>query len=127
MADGMRCQQNWSQSAICSEYDLPKNAEPYAKLARQMALPQTACLALPGPIGPVPGTPNGRAWYSEEDEDESPTVSIILCLLCLVGSVGVIQLLSGRAPHNLYVRKYMHKTYSVKPCHLSCCMFGMLH
>ncbi|DBA84147.1 TPA: hypothetical protein ACH3X1_006618 [Trebouxia sp. C0004] len=48
-------------------------SEPYAKLARQMALPQTACLALPGPIGPVPGTPNGRAWYSEEDEDESLT------------------------------------------------------
>ncbi|KAA6426411.1 MAG: hypothetical protein FRX49_03522, partial [Trebouxia sp. A1-2] len=47
--------------------------EPYAKLARQMALPQTACLALPGPIGPVPGTPNGRAWYNEEDEDESLT------------------------------------------------------
>ncbi|DBB02306.1 TPA: hypothetical protein ACH3X3_011319 [Trebouxia sp. C0006] len=47
--------------------------EPYAKLARQMALPQTACLALPGPIGRVPGTPNGRAWYSEEDEDKSPT------------------------------------------------------
>ena len=52
-----------------------------------MALPQTACLALPGPIGPVPGTPNGRAWYSEEDEDESPTVSITICLPCLFGYV----------------------------------------
>lgn len=49
-------------------------AEPYAKLARQMALPQTACLALPGPIGPVPGTPTGRAWYNEEDEEEHATV-----------------------------------------------------
>ena len=33
-----------------------------------MALPQTACLALPGPLGPVIGTPNGRAWFDEEDE-----------------------------------------------------------
>lgn len=49
--------------------------EPYAKLARQMALPQTACLALPGPIGPVLGTPTGRAWYNEEDEDNGLTVS----------------------------------------------------
>ncbi|KAL3131160.1 hypothetical protein ABBQ38_000465 [Trebouxia sp. C0009 RCD-2024] len=44
--------------------------EPYARLARQMALPQTACLALPGPLGPVLGTPTGRAWFHEEDEAE---------------------------------------------------------
>jgi len=93
-----RCQQNWSQSAICSEYDLPKNAEPYAKLARQMALPQTACLALPGPIGPVPGTPNGRAWYTEEDEDESATVSMTTFPPHPFGSSWVIQLLLDGAP-----------------------------
>ena len=59
-------------------------AEPYAKLARQMALPQTACLALPGPIGPVLGTPMGRAWYNEEDEDDGPTVRFAaFCSYCL--------------------------------------------
>lgn len=57
-------------------------AEPYAKLARQMALPQTACLALPGPIGPVPGTPTGRAWYQEEDEAEHATVRRTSWVLC---------------------------------------------
>lgn len=49
-------------------------AEPYARLGRQMALPQTACLALPGPLGPVAGTPNGRAWFDEEDEAEAAEV-----------------------------------------------------
>ena len=39
-----------------------------------MALPQTACLALPGPLGPVPGTPKGRAWFREEDEAECSEV-----------------------------------------------------
>ncbi len=52
-------------------------AEPYIKLGRQMSLPQTACLALPGPIGPVPGTPNGRAWYVEEDEEEPSPVTLL--------------------------------------------------
>ena len=33
-----------------------------------MALPQTASLALAGPLGPVPGTACGRAWYAEDDE-----------------------------------------------------------
>ena len=75
---------------------LAKNAEPYAKLARQMALPQTACLALSGPIGPVPGTPNGRAWYSEEDENESLTVrltllSAVFCLVYMSHTVAVRQ------------------------------------
>lgn len=46
-------------------------AELYAKLGRQMALPQTACLALPGPLGPVLGTSKGRAWFDEEDEAEA--------------------------------------------------------
>lgn len=48
--------------------------EPYARLGRQMALPQTACLALPGPLGPVAGTPRGRAWFDEEDEAEATEV-----------------------------------------------------
>lgn len=52
-------------------------AEPYAKLGRQMALPQTACLALPGPLGPVAGTPNGRAWFDEEDEVEATEVQAL--------------------------------------------------
>lgn len=45
-----------------------------------MALPQTACLALPGPLGPVPGTPHGRAWFSEEDEAEVEEVQASLAL-----------------------------------------------
>lgn len=54
-------------------------AEPYARLGRQMALPQTACLALPGPLGPVPGTPSGRAWFDEEAEAEVPTSLALPC------------------------------------------------
>lgn len=66
-----------------------------------MALPQTACLALPGPIGPVPGTPNGRAWYNEEDEDESLTVSMTTFPPHPFGSVCIIQLLQAERlkPH----------------------------
>ena len=45
------------------------HAEPFARLAQQMALPQTASLALSAPLGPVPGTAKGRAWFAEEDED----------------------------------------------------------
>lgn len=45
----------------------------YAKLARQMALPQTASLALAGPVGPIPGTAWGRAWYAEDDEAQPYT------------------------------------------------------
>ena len=47
-----------------------------------MALPQTACLALPGPLGPVLGTLNGAAWFGEDDEAEAiqvqacPTLSL---------------------------------------------------
>ena len=54
-------------------------AEPYARLGLQMALPQTACLALPGPMGPVPGTPTGRAWFDEEDEAEVLAASALAC------------------------------------------------
>ena len=44
-----------------------------------MALPQTACLALPGPLGPVLGTPTGRAWFDEEDEAEVQTAFALAC------------------------------------------------
>lgn len=36
--------------------------EPYAQLARKMALPQTSALAISGPL-PVPFTENGKAWF----------------------------------------------------------------
>ena len=57
----------WTSVVDC----MPCHAEPFIKLGRQMSLPQTACLALPGPLGPVPGTTFGRAWYSEDDEDNT--------------------------------------------------------
>jgi predicted esterase len=41
---------------------------PFAKLAQQLALPQTASLALPGPL-PVPETGGGRAWMTAFDDD----------------------------------------------------------
>ena len=41
-------------------------AEPFAKLAAQMGLPQTATLALPGPM-PILGLPVGRAWFDAFD------------------------------------------------------------
>jgi predicted esterase len=40
----------------------------FARLARQLALPQTATLALPGPLE-VPGTEGGRAWHAAFEED----------------------------------------------------------
>jgi predicted esterase len=39
-----------------------------AALAQRMALPQTACLALSGPL-PVPETDGGRAWFEVFDSD----------------------------------------------------------
>lgn len=39
-----------------------------AALAKRMALPQTACLALSGPLA-VPETDGGRAWFTVFDED----------------------------------------------------------
>ena len=45
--------------------DTPK---PYAALARRMALPQTAVLALAGPLE-VPETGGGRAWLQAFDDD----------------------------------------------------------
>ncbi len=71
-----------------------------------MVLPQTACLALPGPIGPVPGTPNGRAWYSEEDDDGSFTVRLTLCLPCLVC---LYESYSEMAFQNLHVCSHIHE------------------
>lgn len=53
------------QQAVCL------HADAYAKLAHQMALPQTASLALAGPLGPIPGTTCGRAWYNEDDEAQA--------------------------------------------------------
>ena len=71
-------------------------AEPYARLGRQMELPQTACLVLPGPLGPVPGTPQGRAWFDEEDEEELAEVSAVRStanIMCIVdGSFDVYTL-----------------------------------
>ena len=59
-----------------------------------MALPQTACLALPGPYGPVPGTSAGRAWYLEKDEEQDPAVRFKTCALpvavsCAVSAAGL--------------------------------------
>ena len=45
--------------------DTPK---PYAALAKRMALPQTATLALAGPIE-VPESNGGRAWLQAFDDD----------------------------------------------------------
>ena len=39
-----------------------------AALAKSMALPQTASLALPGPLT-VPETGGGRAWFQAFDDD----------------------------------------------------------
>ena len=39
-----------------------------AALARRMALPQTASLALSGPLI-IPETDGGRAWFTTYDED----------------------------------------------------------
>lgn len=55
-----------------------------------MALPQTACLALPGPLGPVPGTPRGRAWFAEEDEVEAEEVQASLALSHVASEVHVL-------------------------------------
>lgn len=41
-------------------------AVPFAKLAKQLALPQTATLALPAPL-PIPGLPEGRMWFEAVD------------------------------------------------------------
>jgi hypothetical protein len=41
---------------------------PFARLAQQLALPQTASLALPGPAE-VPETDGGRAWHTAFDGD----------------------------------------------------------
>ena len=45
--------------------DTPK---PYAALAKRMQLPQTASLALAGPLE-VPETNGGRAWLQVFDDD----------------------------------------------------------
>ena len=37
-------------------------------LAQRMALPQTACLALSGPL-PAPETDGGRMWYTTFEDD----------------------------------------------------------
>eukprot|EP00897_Mesotaenium_endlicherianum_P011000 jgi/Mesen1/9929/ME000070S09215 len=42
--------------------------ETYAQLARQMALLQTATLALSGPLA-IPETDGGRAWFKSHDEN----------------------------------------------------------
>ncbi len=39
---------------------------PFARLAKQMALPRTACLALVGPLA-VPFA--GRAWFTAFDDE----------------------------------------------------------
>ena len=51
-----------------------------------MALPQTASLALAGPLGPIPGTTQGKAWYNEDDEGRpftevarSPFADVLPC------------------------------------------------
>lgn len=50
-----------------------------------MALPQTASLALPGPLGAVPGTIKGRAWFAEEDEEEplSEVIAFVMMIAAL--------------------------------------------
>ena len=45
-------------------------AEPFAALARQLALPQTATLALGGPLA-VPESDGGRAWHDAFAADGS--------------------------------------------------------
>ncbi|KAK3280976.1 hypothetical protein CYMTET_11208, partial [Cymbomonas tetramitiformis] len=41
---------------------------PYANLAKKMKLPQTATLAISGPLE-IPMTDGGRAWYTAFDDD----------------------------------------------------------
>lgn len=58
-------------------------AAPFAKLAVQMALPQTATLAVPGPL-PVAGTDGGRAWF--QAFDESGEVIAVRQPRCVIGA-----------------------------------------
>jgi hypothetical protein len=47
---------------------VPAPYAPTTALAQRMGLPQTACLALSGPL-PVPETDGGRAWFTMFDDD----------------------------------------------------------
>lgn len=52
----------------CTTWSLQDTPKPYAALAARMALPQTATLALAGPME-VPETDGGRAWFQAFDEE----------------------------------------------------------
>ncbi len=39
----------------------------FAALAKQMALPQTACIVVAGPLS-IPETDGGRAWFKAFDD-----------------------------------------------------------
>jgi hypothetical protein len=52
-----------------------------AALAQRMQLPQTACLALSGPLV-VPETGGGRAWFTAFD-DKWELIQVHMGLLCV--------------------------------------------
>jgi hypothetical protein len=58
---------------------------PFARLAKQMALPRTACLALGGPLA-VPFA--GRAWFTAFD-DEGELIQV-RCLLGTLRKLGAL-------------------------------------
>ena len=67
-----------ASQVVCCCLPFSSPADAFDALARRMALPQTASLALGGPLG-VEGTDGGRAWF-EAFEDDGSLIQVALAL-----------------------------------------------
>mmetsp|Transcript_62773 Transcript_62773/g.198812 ORF Transcript_62773/g.198812 Transcript_62773/m.198812 type:complete len:229 (+) Transcript_62773:78-764(+) len=65
------CARGPAHNLLLLMHGLGDTARPYAGLARQMELPLTAAIALPGPME-VPLTEGGRAWFAAFDSEYNP-------------------------------------------------------
>ncbi len=77
-------------------HGLGDSPAPFAALARRMALPQTACLALPGPLV-VPGTDGGRAWHEAFDPSTWELIQVCVCTVCPTDLVATVSYIAPAA------------------------------